>query len=179
MSELVQSSGQWFATQVCAGRERQATCHLQSRGYEIFFPLYSEYRRWSDRIKRIDRALFPGYLFCRLHADMFGKVITAPHVIRIVGDGHRPLPIPDDEIHAIRRVVDTGVKAQPWSSYRSGERVWIGLGPLAGTEGVVLRTKGGQRLILSISLLQRSVAVEVDAGWLATSAPRLATSAPE
>ena len=165
---------QWFAAQVWAGREHLATAHLRSRGYEIFCPRYYEYRRLSDRVKRIDRPLFGGYVFCRLDGDAFGKVITAPHVIRILGDQQGPLSIPAPEIEAIRRVADADLEAEPWPFPRVGERVWIAVGPLAGTEGVVLRTKGRQRLIVSITLLQRSVAVEVEAEWITTVSAGLA-----
>jgi transcription antitermination factor NusG len=166
-------SGQWFAAQVWSGREHLATNHLRSRGYEIFCPRYYEYRRWSDRVKRIERPLFVGYVFCRLDGDALGKVVTAPHVIRIIGDEQGPLSIPTPEIDAIRRVVDADLEAEPWPFPHVGERVWIAVGPLTGTEGVVLRTKGHNRLILSIALLQRSVAVEVDAEWVATSSAGL------
>jgi transcription antitermination factor NusG len=158
-------SNLWFAVQVFAGRERLAANHLMSRGYDVFLPCYFEHRRWSDRVKRIERALFDGYLFCRLHSDIFGKVITAPGVIRIVGDGARALPIPDDEIDAIRRIVDAGLTAEPWPYVRAGQRVRISDGPLRDVEGIVTRVKTRDRLIVSVSLLQRSVAVEVDAHW--------------
>src|SRR5690349_16735972 len=97
---------QWFAAQVWAGREHLATTHLRSRGYETFCPRYYEYRRWSDRVQRIERPLFDGYVFCRLGANAFAKVVTAPHVICIVGDRRGPLSIPAVEVDAIRRVAD-------------------------------------------------------------------------
>jgi len=159
----LESTGDWFAAQVWSGREEISANHLRSRGYDIFLPRYRQYRRWSDRVKKVDRVLFPGYLFCRLHRDVLGKVLTAPGVIRIVGDSERPWSIPPEEIDAILRVVDTGLAAEPWPFPLAGKRVRIATGPLQDIEGVVLSTKGGHRLIISISLLRRSVAVEIEA----------------
>lgn len=166
---VFEAAGAWFAAQVWAGRERASADHLRCRGYDVLLPEYCEYRRWSDRVKKTDKALFTGYVFCRLNGDVFGKVLTAPYVIRIVGDGEGPLPISDDEIDAIQRLVKAGVQSEPYPYLRMGERVRIAAGPLTGTEGVLLRAKGRHRLVLSISLLQRSVALEVDADWLMTA----------
>lgn len=153
----------WFAAQVWAGREQLCATHLRVRGYEVFLPCYCELRRWSDRVKKVERALFPGYIFCRLWGDALAKVVATPGLIRIVGDGERPLRIPIDEIETIQRIVTTGVTARPWAFPQAGQRVRIERGPLRDVEGFVVRTTHGNRLIVSIALLQRSVAVEIDA----------------
>jgi transcription antitermination factor NusG len=168
---------QWFAAQVWAGREPLCAEHLRVRGYEVFLPSYCEHRRWSDRVKKADRALFPGYVFCRLCGDALAKIVTTPGVTRIVGDGRRPLPIPGDEIEAIQRIVATGVTARPWAFVQAGQRVRIERGPLRDIEGIVLRTTQGNRLIVSVALLQRSVAVEIDAEWVSVPAAALLTTA--
>jgi transcription antitermination factor NusG len=166
MSYSNETIHEWFAAQVWSGRERHCATHLRVRGYEVFLPCYTERRRWSDRVKVIERALFAGYVFCRSEADVLAQVITAPGVIRIVGDGQRPLPIPTDEIESIQRIVASGVAATPWPFMHEGQHVRIDVGPLRGTHGRILRTKTDHRLIVSISLLQRSVAVELDADWV-------------
>lgn len=166
-----ESAGDWFAAQVWAGREQLSASHLRARGYEIFLPHYVEHRRWSDRVKKIDRALFPGYLFLRLGGDRLAGAITAPGVIRIVGDGQQPAPIPVHEIEAVRRIVATDLAVEPFPMARVGERVRIVAGPLRDVEGVVLSTRNGHRLVVSISLLQRSVAVEVDMAWVQRCSP--------
>ena len=163
-----QPSGQWFAVQVRTGRELLSAQHLQSRGYEVFLPRYRERRRWSDRVKTVDRALFAGYLFSRLHSDVVGKIVTTPGVVRIVGDGRRPLPVPTDEVEAIRRIVDTRLMAEPWPFLQTGQVVRVEFGPLRGLKGVVLQTKHQHRLVVSVSLLQRSVAVEISRDCLST-----------
>jgi transcription antitermination factor NusG len=159
---------EWLAVQVWCGREHISATHLRLRGYEVFLPRYRERRRWSDRIKVVDRALFAGYVFCRIDGDVVGRIVTAPGIIRIVGDGRGPLPVAAHEIEAIQRIVETHLSAEPWLAPHVGQRVRIEAGPLCGIEGVVLVAKNRHRLIVSISLLQRAVAVEIDSAWITT-----------
>jgi transcription antitermination factor NusG len=163
----------WFAVQVWAGREHRCECRLRERGYHVFLPTYREHRRWSDRIKVLDKALFAGYVFCRSSPDVVAKLITAPGIIRLVGDGTRPLPVAAHEVEALQRIVETGLQAEPWEYLDVGQRVHLEAGPLRGTEGIVLKVNQRRRLIVSVSLLRRSVAVEVDPVWVSLSAAAL------
>ncbi len=156
----------WLAIQVWVGREFISARHLRMRGYEVFLPSYREHRRWSDRVKKIERALFEGYLFCRPDPAAASRIVTSPGVIRIVGDSHGPLPVPRDEIETIQRIVDTGILAEPWPFLQQGQRVRIEAGPLRGAEGVVLTVKNRRRLIVSIAMLQRSVSVDIESDWV-------------
>lgn len=167
---------EWYAVQVWSGREHISAMHLRERGYQVFLPCYREQRRWSDRIKVFERALFAGYVFCQIVPEVIGKIVTAPGVIRIVGDGRGPVSIPVHEITAIQRIVATNLPTEPWPMPRTGERVRIELGPLSGIDGIVLAVKSHQRFVVSIPLLQRSVAVEVDAKWLTSPAIPYAAS---
>jgi transcription antitermination factor NusG len=153
---------EWFAVQVWTGREQRCADRLSQRRYEVLLPSYPEFHRWSDRLKRVERPLFPGYLFCRTSAESVGKIVTTPWIIRIVGSENGPVPVAAEEVAALKRVVDQGLKAEPWDYIRVGERVRICDGPLTGAEGLIVRTKSQHRLILSVSLLARSVAVEID-----------------
>jgi transcription antitermination factor NusG len=157
---------EWFAVQVWSGREQLSASHLRARGYEVFLPCYIERRRWSDRAKSIAHPLFDGYLFCHLAEDTAGKIVTAPGVVRIVGDGRGPLAVPEHEIEAIQRIVETRLHAEPWTFVQAGQCVRIEHGPLRGIEGVVVVAKNSRRLVISIQLLRRSVAVEIDGDWI-------------
>jgi transcription antitermination factor NusG len=159
---------EWFALQVRAGREQLCARQLQTRGYAIFLPCYQELRRWSDRLKQVRKPLFAGYLFCRVEDEVLGLLVTTPGVIRIVGDGRRPLPITSEEVDAIRRVVDSGAPVEPWEFVQVGRRVRVHAGPLRDTEGIVLKVKNRHRLVMSVSVLQRSVAVDVDLACVET-----------
>jgi transcription antitermination factor NusG len=117
-------------------------------------------------VKTVERALFAGYVFCRVVSDRVAKIVTTPGVIRIVGDGSGPLPVACDEIAALQRVVAASVTVEPWEFLQAGQRVRVIDGPLRDSEGIVLRTMNRHRLIVSVSLLQRSVAVEVNPAWV-------------
>jgi transcription antitermination factor NusG len=157
---------EWLAVQVRCGREELSASHLRTRGYDVFLPSYKQHRRWSDRVKVISRALFEGYVFCRADARVSGLIITAPGVIRIVGDGRAPLPVPLHEIEAIQRIVETQLAVEPWQTLRAGQRVRVEQGPLRGIEGVVLMLRSRHRLVVSIEMLQRAVAVEIEPEWV-------------
>lgn len=159
----------WFAVQVRVGHERRSASHLRLRGYEVLLPCYSERRRWSDRVKNVERPLFPGYLFSRFVPNVVAKLVSAPGVIRIVGDSAGPIAIPPNEAEALQRIVQTRAPAEPWPFLRVGERVRVEDGPLRGAVGVILSTEKRRRLVVSITLLQRAVAVELDPDWVSVS----------
>jgi transcription termination/antitermination protein NusG len=104
-------------------------------------------------------------VFCRLSGDVLGRIVTTPGVIRILGDGNRPLPVPTREIEDLQRVVASGLGGTPSQFLQVGQRVRVEVGPLRDTEGIMVKTKN-RHLIISISLLCRSVAVEIDSEWV-------------
>lgn len=152
----------WFALQTRSRHENAVAAQLQGRGYEPFLPLYKTRRRWSDRIKEIELPLFPGYLFCRLNPCNRLPVLVIPGVVQIVGIGKKPVPIDEEEISHIQTVVRSGLPRCSWPFLQIGQKARVEFGPLRGLEGILLNVKGHHRLILSITLLQRSVAVEVE-----------------
>ena len=152
----------WFALQVRMRHEAGVADHLKGKGYEWFLPLYKARRRWSDRIKEVDAPLFPGYLFCRFNPHNRLPILKTPGVTQIVGYNHVPVPVDEQEIEAIRRLVASGVPNFPCAYLEVGSKVRIEAGALRGLEGILTELKGKRRLVLSITLLQRSVAVEID-----------------
>ena len=156
----------WYAILAKTGRERSASHILQNIGYECYLPVNRTPRRWSDRTKVIDVALFPGYFFCRLtHGDRL-PVLMTPGVIQVVGVGKQPIPVAEDEIAAIQRVESSSLPVTQWPYLDVGQAVRIKAGPLQGLTGIVIKAKSGTKLVLSVSLLQRSVAVEIDRTWV-------------
>jgi transcription antitermination factor NusG len=152
----------WFAIQVRGRHEARVADHLGGKGYRWFLPLYKCRKRWSDRVKVVDSPLFPGYLFCRLDPQYRLPILTTPGVIRIVGHNGLPTPVDEAEISAIQAAVDSGLPNEPWPFLAVGDRIRIESGPLCELEGIVVKHKGHHRLVLSVTLLQRSVAVEID-----------------
>jgi transcription antitermination factor NusG len=153
----------WFAVMVRPGHEKFASRALSNRGYEEFMPMYRERRRWSDRIKEVELALFPGYLFCRFDPQYRLPILTAPGVFGIISFSGIPHPIEDAEVSRVKALVGNGKNPQPYPYLKAGQRVLIGSGPLSGVEGILIHIKNEYRLVASVTLLQRSVSVEVDA----------------
>lgn len=162
----------WFALRVRSNYEKIAELHLRERGYERFAPYYKIERQWSDRKKEINQFLFPGYVFCRLDSHDRLPVLTIPGVVGLVGFGKIPAPIPDQEIERIQRMVESGLLVKPWPFLEVGQTVLIERGPLAGMEGILAEEKGQCRLVISVHLLRRSVAAEVDRTWVRPLSPR-------
>ena len=156
----------WFAVQVRSPLEQWLSVTLREKGYEAYLPTYRSRRTWSDRVKEIDQPLFPRYLFCRFDPMYRLPILKTPHVQGIVSIGRAPIAIPDHEIEAVRRMVSEGYTARPWPYLREGQHVRIRKGPLTGVEGILTEFKKAYRLVVSIELLQRSVAAEVDGDWV-------------
>jgi transcription antitermination factor NusG len=156
----------WYAIRVRSNCEHIVSSILHDKGYEEFLPSYRSRRRWSDRVKELYLPLFPSYVFCRLDVrDRLLPILTTPGVISIVGVGRTPVSIDNDEILAVRAILRSGLAAQPWPFLGVGSSVYIEAGPLVGLEGIVTSTDKGFRLIVSVSLMRRSVAVEIDRDW--------------
>ena len=152
----------WYAIRVRSQHEDVVARHLRVRGMESFLPLYRQRRRWSDRFKEIDLPLFPGYVFCQFDSQNRLPVLTIPGVVHVVGVGKKPVPIDETEIEAIQAAVRSGYPAKPSPFLQIGNKVRIEQGPLCGIEGILAGFRGHERLVLSITILQRSVAVEIN-----------------
>jgi transcription elongation factor/antiterminator RfaH len=158
----------WYALQCWMRKEGLVATQLEGQGFECFLPKYKSIREWSDRKKEVEQPLFPGYLFCRFDYSQRRPVVVTPGVLQVVGCGRTPMPIEDREIEAIQIAVASGIPSQPWPYLEVGERVRIHTGKLSGLEGILVNFKGNHRVVLSVSLLQRSVALEVDLAWVAS-----------
>jgi len=153
----------WYAVMVKHQHERPLESALRHKGFEALAPFYRTRKRWSDRVKEIELPLFPGYLFCHFHFDQRIGVLDIPGISRVVSFNGCPVPIPTEEIAAIRAVMDAKAVVRPWPHLKAGDRVRIERGALRGIEGTLLREKELFRLVIGIEMLQRSVAVEIDA----------------
>jgi transcription antitermination factor NusG len=151
----------WYAAQTRANHEKRVAEQLGLRAVEHFLPLYESVRKWADRRKRLEVPLFPGYIFVRLPLQERLRVLEIQSVARLVGFNNLPTALPDDEMEAMRNGLMRQLRAVPHPYLKVGRRVRIIRGPLEGCEGVLLRNKGESRVVLSIDLIMRSVAVEV------------------
>lgn len=152
----------WYVLRVKTNREKSIASLLRQKGYIDFLPLYTESRCWSDRLKEMQLPLFPGYVFCRFDAQLRLPILTTPGVIHALGASGVPEPVNESEIAAIQLAVSSGRLMQPWPFLKIGQRVVVQHGPLRHVEGILSEIKGDRKLIISISLLQRSVAVQME-----------------
>jgi transcription antitermination factor NusG len=136
---------------------------LSTKGFEVFLPLHDSMRRWKDRQKVLSLPLFPCYVFVRGNLSRRLQVVTTPGIHMILSRGEQVAVIPEEEILAIRRAVNSNYRVEPHPFLKVGERVRVTRGSLEGVEGILVRKKNLFRLVLSVDMLAQSVGVEVAA----------------
>jgi transcription termination/antitermination protein NusG len=152
----------WYAVSVCPRHEKVVTAHLEKRGVTCFLPVYRSVRCWKDRRKELDMVLFPGYVFVNLDLRNRLCVLQVPGASRFVTFQGHPVPVQDSELRPLALALTAGLRAEPHPYLRRGRRVRVVRGPLADTEGILVRRKERFRLVLSVDLIMRSVMLEVD-----------------
>jgi transcription antitermination factor NusG len=161
----------WYVLRVKPRHEKRVAEHLQDREYETLLPLTRSTRVWGRRPSTASLPVFDGYVFCQFDAHRRLPVLTTPGVLYVLGTSDGPSPIQQSELRSLRILVQSALPLTAWQNTTPGTVVSIIAGPLMGASGVVLATANDQKLIVSISLLQRSVAVELDSDWVCAEAP--------
>jgi transcription antitermination factor NusG len=152
----------WHAIYTRHQHEKAIAQFLSAKGLQVFLPLYNTTRRWKDRTVHLSLPLFPCYLFLRGLKERRLEVVTTPGIVSILSINGEPATIPESEIEAVRRAIEWGNRVEPHPFLRCGDRVRVISGPLQGLEGILVRKKNLYRLVLSVEILERSAAVEVD-----------------
>jgi transcriptional antiterminator NusG len=164
LDNLLAEGPAWYVIHARSRHEAKVELALRQKGIEIFLPKIIIRSRRQDRKLLIKVPLFPGYLFVRTKLESYGyrEILKAPGVVRLLGNGS-PIPVPEETVHSIRAIVESDNPSYPWPYLQTGSRVRVLDGPLAGTVGVILRRNDNKRrLIVSVELFQRSVAVQLD-----------------
>jgi transcription antitermination factor NusG len=156
----------WYALYTRHQHEKVVHQVLTGKGFESFLPLYTTAHQWKDRVKRVSLPLFPCYVFLRGPLVHWLPILSTPGVHAVVGCAGQPASISNTEIEAIRTVIESPISVEPHPFLKCGDRVRVTAGPLQGLEGLLLRKKNWCKLLLSVEMLQRSVAVEVDAAMV-------------
>jgi transcription antitermination factor NusG len=156
----------WYAAYTSANHEKRVAEQLEVRSVERFLPLYESMRRWKDRRVKLELPLFPGYVFVRLALRDRLQVLQVPGVARLVGFNGLPCALPDSEIEAIHTCLVRKAAFEPHPYVQVGRRVRVKAGPLEGLEGIVIRKRNRLRFVISLDLIHRSAAVEVEAADL-------------
>ena len=152
----------WYALYTRHQHEKTASGILAAKGFEVFLPLYPAVHQWKDRAKKLSLPLFPCYVFIHTNLESQLRVLTTPGVHAFVGTEGRAARIPSDQIEGIRRTLESLLHVEPHPFLRTGDWVRVKKGPLEGVEGILVRKTNRYRLVLSVEMLEKSVAVEVD-----------------
>ena len=152
----------WYALRIRPRHEKMAAMMLEHKGYQSFLPLYARGRR----SRHLQLPLFPGYLFCQFNPVVRLPILTTPGVLQVIGIGRIPIPIEAEELSAIRRLISSTLDLGPCGYLKTGQKVYIQDGPLQGISGILVAVKSSVRLVLSVTLLQRSVSVEIERDWV-------------
>jgi transcription antitermination factor NusG len=157
----------WYGIRTLSNHERVTATALQGKGYESYLPLYSRHRRRADVVAKSEHPLFAGYVFCRFDVKKRLPILMTTGVISVVGFGREPAPIPDEEIEAIKAVLRSGFAAEPCPYLKEGRPVRVTNGSLEGVEGILVKKKSQFRMVVSVTMLQRSISIEIDCDRLA------------
>jgi transcription antitermination factor NusG len=152
----------WYAVYTCPRHEKAVMRQLESKSIEAFLPVYLTVSRWKNRRAQIENPVFPSYVFTRINLSERNRVLATSGVLRMLSFNGTPAPIDDAEIEAVRLCMDRGATLEAYPSLVVGDRVRVRSGVLEGLEGLISRCKNERRLIVPISLINQSVAVEVD-----------------
>ena len=166
MAEFRDTTLHWYGLRVRSNFEQQVSSLLRAKGVEAYLPAYNARRLWSDRVRELQIPLFPGYVFCQITQPARPLVLATTGVVGIAGTQSLPLPIPDSEIAAVKKMVESKSAVEPWPFLRTGQRVRVYRGPLAGLEGILLSVKSSHKLVVSITLLGRSIASQIDPAYV-------------
>lgn len=168
----------WFAVMVRTGMENTATILLENAGYQCFLPLAECKGRRVNGEEQVQIPLISNYLFCRMNPRNRLPVLTTPGVMQIVGTGETPLPLDREEVAALQRIGKSGLPRMPWPYSKVGHVARIEEGPLQGLNGIIMKIRSGLKLVRSITLLQRSIAVEIDPNWVGEESHLRPTASP-
>jgi transcription antitermination factor NusG len=168
------SNASWYALYTRHQHEKTVDQILTNKGFSTFLPLYATVHTWKDRAKALTLPLFPSYVFLQGGIERRLEILTTPGVYGLVSSAGRPDAIPDSEVHAIRRVVESGTRVEAHPFLKCGNWVRVKSGPLTGIEGILVRKKNMSRLVLSVEILGAAAAIEVGAFQVeAVNAPRV------
>jgi|ERR1700685_46104 len=157
-------SQNWYALQIRPNHEQVSEIGLRGKGYEVFLPTYRKDIHRRNRSLSAEFPLFPGYLFCRVKPECNGHIVTTPGVMRIVAFGGKAATIDDQEIADVRTIINSEVLHEPWQYLSTGCTVQIKSGPLEGLNGILISAKRFHKIVVSVNILQRSVAAVLDTG---------------
>lgn len=161
METDLQQTMHWYAVYTRARHEKAVGRKLDGRGIEVFVPVREVLSQWKDRKKWVEKPLFPGYIFVRTDGSDLWRVLDAKGVVTVVNSGDRPVPVPHEQVEAVRVLVEKAEVVDPWPYLNEGTRVLVREGPLIGMEGYIVERKNQRKIVVTVDLLGRAVAAEI------------------
>lgn len=157
----------WYAVSTCSRQEKKTAEQIARKEIVCFLPMQTVERVWKNGQRMLVKfPLFSGYLFVNMRLADKLKVLQTPGVVRLVGSGRTPEPIPEEQIYAVLALVEANLNCSPSAYLRTGQRVEVKRGPLRGLRGILVRRGGHCKLVLSVDLIRQSVTLEVDRDWV-------------
>jgi transcription antitermination factor NusG len=169
----------WFALQTKPRNEKKVDYLLKEKGYQCLTPVYRQKRKWSDRTVEIELPLFPMYVFCRFNPIALGKIVSIRGVLRVVEFGGKLVEVAVEEIQSLQILARSSSLREPWRYLPEGTPVRVETGPLAGIQGIICKSGNKRQLVISITLLQQSVAVQLDDSTVVSVVSELAMERTE
>ena len=152
----------WFALYTIRRHKKRVARHLLHKEIEHFLPIYRKRHRWRDGTSvMLELPLFSGYMFVRIRKNERVGVLEAPGAVSLIGSASQPSSLQDFEVKTLRKGLNPE-SSEPHPLLTAGERVRIKRGPLAGTGGIIVRKKGGYRVVITLDLLMQNIAIEID-----------------
>lgn len=156
----------WYAIYTRSRYEKKVSMELEQRGLEHFLPLVPQLRYWKDRKKTVHMPIFPGYLFVNIKLSEKIRVLQANGVVRFIEFNGSPSPIPNAQIEDVRQLLKYPDRVETTSYFNCGDPVEITAGPFSGIKGKIIHSRGKQRLLVAIEIIQQAISVEIDSAWL-------------
>lgn len=153
---------QWYAVYTRSRHEKAIGRLFAEKSIDYYLPLIGMTSQWKDRKKYIEKPLFPGYVFVNIDVADFRTVLSTDGVVRFLGYGYTPTPLPEREVIDLQRVVESDIEFDPYPHFGAGDEVYINRGVLEGIRGRIVERRGVYKLILSIDMIKKSVSVEID-----------------
>ena len=156
----------WFAFQTRPRAEKRVHALLRSTSFESYLPIVERISQWSDRKKRVELPLFPGYVFCQVEREQIGDVVRTTGIVDVVRIGGQATPVRDEELDSVRALMEganrTGTEVHPAHFLKPGEAVRVVSGPFEGLEGTLTEERGSLRVVVNIRTLRQAVGVQMD-----------------
>lgn len=168
----------WYALYTRHQHEKSVAWMLTNKGFEVFLPLYTSVRRWQHRVTTVSLPLFPSYVFLRGGLDRWLQIVTTPGIHAVVGSTSGPAVVEREEIEAVRLMIEGAPSVEPCPFLKSGDRVRVKSGPLAGLEGILVRKRNIFRFVISVEMLGKSASVEIDSTAVESIGPRTVAGGP-